>query len=142
MKKVSIIYASTTGNTRRTAEAIKNNLNNYEVEIISAPNATKEDIENSDLIILGSATYGSGELDSDFDNFYETKMSEELFKGKDIAVFACGNIINHGATFAMAADTLTKKAKEIKANIITGSLKLDGQPKNRGAEIKEFANKL
>lgn len=142
MRKISIIYGTTTGNTRRAAEIIKDLLKEDEVTIVNSSDVKDTDITDADLIILGSATYGYGELQDEFMEFYDSKMTRSLFKGKTVAVYSCGNITNHRETFALAGDTIKEQALEIGANVIGNLLKVDGLPKNNMEDITDFVESL
>ena len=57
-QSIKVIYGSTTGNTQRAAEAIAAGLGGTAV---SAADAVPDDFK-ADLLILGSSTWGCGEL--------------------------------------------------------------------------------
>ncbi|MGM0409070.1 MAG: flavodoxin domain-containing protein, partial [Bacteroidota bacterium] len=86
MKPIGIFYGSTTGNTKKIALNIKENLKTQTVDLYNVRNATKTDLEKYDNIILGSSTWGKGELQEDFKNFIEVIKTANL-KGKKVAIF-------------------------------------------------------
>jgi len=60
MIKMTIIYHSETGNTKRMAELIKEGANSAgDVDVITVPvdNISKERVEESDVLVLGCPTY-------------------------------------------------------------------------------------
>ncbi|MBR2200463.1 MAG: flavodoxin domain-containing protein, partial [Bacteroidales bacterium] len=61
MKKTVIIYGSTTGNAASAAQTIAEKLGSGAV-VKEAGSASKSDLTDFDNIILGSSTWGDGEL--------------------------------------------------------------------------------
>ncbi|MEX1377569.1 MAG: flavodoxin domain-containing protein [Eubacteriales bacterium] len=142
MKKALIIYGSTTGNTALVANMIKDNITNYEVSILDATDAYADAVSDSDLVIYGSSTWGYGELQDDFQEYYDNEMTPELIKGKDFAVFGCGDHESFEDVFCNAVDTIEEKIKDYGGNLIIESLKIDGEPSDSEAQIIDFAHKL
>ena len=67
MKKATIIFGSTTGNTEIVADKIAENLSGYDVQVIYVTDA-KDDaaVQEADLVVYGCSTMGLGELQEDF----------------------------------------------------------------------------
>ncbi len=99
---MTIIYGSTTGNCANAAEAIANQLNCKAIEVSSA---TKADIEDSDFVILGSSTWGIGEMQDDFEPFLDV-LNEVDFTGKKVALFGTGDAISFSDSFVDAMGEL------------------------------------
>lgn len=140
MKKVTIIYGSTTGNTERVAELLKSNIA-AEVTLADASNADKEMVQSADLILLGASTWGYGEIQDDFQAYYDL-MNEDLLKGKDVAVFGCGNSDDFPDVYCEAVNLIKDKAAECGANIIGEGLKVDGEVDDNVSAIESFAKSL
>lgn len=138
MKKVSIIFGSTTGNTERVAEIIKDNMSECVVTVSNVCNVEDEMIESADTILLGASTWGYGEIQDDFLEYYESMSSKEL-SGKDVGVFGCGDSEGFPDVFCKAVDLIVEKASECGANVIGGGLKVDGEVEDNIAEIEAFA---
>lgn len=88
MKKVSIIYWSGTGNTEKIANLIEKGVKEAENEVIikDVSQATKDDIDNADVVALGCSAAGVEELEpAEFLPFYESIVDD--LKGKEVAVF-------------------------------------------------------
>ena len=68
-QSIKVIYGSTTGNTQRAAEAIAAGLGGTAV---SAADAVPDDFK-ADLLILGSSTWGCGELQDDWQSCQDAK---------------------------------------------------------------------
>lgn len=122
MKTIGIFYGSTTGTTENVAERIgKALLCN---EIFSASEFNVENAKKYDLIILGSSTWGSGELQDDWYDAIKTFDSTEL-KGKMVAIFGCGDSSSYSDTFCDAMGQIYDAAHKCGCNII-GSVSTDG----------------
>ncbi len=57
--KVLILYYSNTGNTEKVAKAIKEGLQNQDVDLIALDNAASTTLSDYELLILGSGVYAS-----------------------------------------------------------------------------------
>ena len=104
MKKATIIFGSTTGNTEIVADKIAENLAGYETQVVYVTDA-KDDalVQGADLVIYGCSTMGLGELQEDFLPYYENRMTAALLKGKDVAVFGLGDKENYEDYFCWSA---------------------------------------
>lgn len=91
MKKATIIFGSTTGNTEIVADKIAETMTGYDVQVIYVTDA-KDDtaVKEADLVLYGCSTMGLGELQDDFIPYYENRMTPALLKGKNVAVFGLG----------------------------------------------------
>lgn len=88
--KTGIFYGSSTGTTADVACRIAKALGVADADIHDVADTAPSKLGDYDFIILGSSTYGSGELQ---DNWYDfIAGAEELdLRGKKIAVFGCGD---------------------------------------------------
>lgn len=130
MSKVLIVFGSTTGNTEGVAESIEKILktNGMDVSLRNAAEATADGLATGyDLVLLGCSTWGEEdvELQDDFVPIYENLEKADL-SGKKVAVFGCGD--SSYTHFCGAVDAIEKKAEGLGATIVTGSLKIDGEP--------------
>lgn len=143
MKKATIIFGSTTGNTEIVADKIAENLAGYEVQVVYVTDA-KDDalVQGADLVIYGCSTMGLGELQEDFLPYYENRMTAALLKGKDVAVFGLGDKENYEDYFCWSADILSKKVKECGANLVCEPLKVDGEPDDNEDAVVAWAKNL
>ena len=66
MKKIGIFYGSTTGTTEAVAEQIASHLGVGSSEVYNVGNTDAKVAEEYELLILGSSTWGSGELQDDW----------------------------------------------------------------------------
>lgn len=143
MKKATIIFGSTTGNTEIVANQIAENLTDYEVQVVYVTDA-KDDalVQGADLVLYGCSTMGLGELQEDFLPYYENRMTTALLKGKDVAVFGLGDKENYEDYFCWAADILSKKVKACGANLVCEPLKVDGEPDDNEDAVVAWAKNL
>lgn len=135
--KVSIIYGSTTGNTENVAGIIKENLNDHEVNVVNVADVTDGDYD-AELVLLGSSTWGYGELQDDFAVHFDAMSSDHL-NGKKVAVFGCGDKDGFADVFCEAVNMITEKAEECGAEIIAEALKVDGDVDDNMDAIVAFA---
>ena len=140
MKKATIIFGSTTGNTEIVADKIAETMTGYDVQVIYVTDA-KDDtaVKEADLVLYGCSTMGLGELQDDFIPYYENRMTPALLKGKNVAVFGLGDKENYEDYFCWAADILSKKVTECGANLVCPPLKVDGEPDDNEAAVNLHA---
>ena len=96
MKKTAIIYGSSVGNTRFVAEKIHKAI--PEAALISAESIKAKDLEGFDVYILGTSTWGVGQLQDDFETFVEDFLTLDLSQ-KTIALFGLGDQQTYPDTF-------------------------------------------
>lgn len=99
MKPIGIFYGSTTGNTKKIAENIKESLAPGLVDIYDVKYVKKEDVERFDNIILGSSTWGKGILQPDFERFIHSILKFSNLRGKKIAIFGTGDSLSYPQSF-------------------------------------------
>jgi flavodoxin short chain len=142
MSKVLIVFGSTTGNTEGVAESIEKILteNGMTVSLQNAANITADGLgAGYEMILLGCSTWGEEdiELQDDFVPIYENLEKSEL-SGKKVGVFGCGD--SSYTHFCGAVDVIEKKAEELGAKIVVGSLKIDGEPE--AADIEAWTKEV
>jgi flavodoxin I len=126
-EKVILIYGSTTGNTETLAEGVVSGLKRggTEVTVKDVTEAEVDKLLDYDVIVLGSSTWGDGELQDDFVDFYN-KMDKVLLTGKKAAVFGPGDKESYPDTYCEAVNILEERLKKCGAEIIVKSFKVDG----------------
>ena len=91
MKKATIIFGSTTGNTEAVANKIAETMQGYDVQVVYVTDVKDDSVvAESDLVLYGCSTMGLGELQEDFIPYYQDRMTPALLKGKNVAVFGLG----------------------------------------------------
>ncbi|MDE6715152.1 MAG: flavodoxin [Muribaculaceae bacterium] len=90
MMKIGIFYGSSTGTTQSVAEKIAEKLGVNKDDIHDVSKAEPSDVNKYDVLVLGTSTWGSGELQ---DSWYDYIAGLEVLdlKGKKIALFGCGD---------------------------------------------------
>lgn len=89
---VIIVYASMAGNTEQMAVSIAKELTSsgIKVDVKGAFECFAEDLTFYDGIMIGSYTWGDGDLPDEMLDFYEELKNTDL-KGKAGAVFTSGD---------------------------------------------------
>lgn len=88
MNKIGIFFGSTTGNTESAASKIGKYLGG--VEVFNVGNTPLSQMDRYDVLILGSSTWGSGDLQDDWEPLLKD-LSKKDFSGKRIAFFGSGD---------------------------------------------------
>lgn len=99
MTTIGIFYGSSTGNTQMAADAIGAKLDGAEVHNIQV--VPLEKMMEYDVLILGSSTWGWGELQDGWVPLLDELEKMDL-SGKKVAFFGTGNQIQFSTTFGDA----------------------------------------
>ena len=98
MKKMGIIYGSSTGTCESIAQTIAEKLGVASVDVIDASKITTEKVESYDILLLGTSTWGEGELQDDWYDAIKMIKTADL-NGKIVALFGCGDSESYCDTF-------------------------------------------
>ena len=110
MKKIGIFYGSTTGTTEEVAGTIARELGVDKENIHNAADLTKELVEKYEVLLLGSSTWGDGELQDDW--YDATKILAGMnLQDKTVALFGCGDSSSYSDTFCDAMGILYEDLK-------------------------------
>ena len=93
--RIKLIYGSDTGNTELVTEDISKLLDNIEVTTVA--DLTSEDWDH-DKFILGIPTWYDGELQSDWEDYFEEFKTID-FTNKTIAIFGLGDQLGYEEWF-------------------------------------------
>lgn len=142
MKKVLIIFGSTTGNTEEMAGMIEKQLEqaDFETEVKEVSEASVADLTaEHDLLLLGCPAYGDDEIElqEDFADFYEQLDGVQL-NGKPFAVFAPGD--SSYEHFCGSVDMLEEKMTELGGKMVNDGLKIDGDHRDYVGEIESWVD--
>ena len=109
MAKIVLFYGSTTGKTEGAAEEIQEAFGGDSVvEMIEISDAQASDFEKCDRLILGCPTWNVGELQGDWEGYFDELDSID-FSGKKVAYFGLGDSIGYAENFQDAMGILEEK---------------------------------
>lgn len=109
MTKVALFYGTQTGNTQTIAELIQKELGGSGVvDLYDISGADTSDFENYQLVIVGCPTWNVGELQADWDGFYD-ELDGINFNGKKVAYFGVGDQVGYADNFQDAMGILEEK---------------------------------
>ena len=117
--RIKLIYGTDTGNTEAVIDNILlSELENqgFEVEDI-AINHTKPEIWDHNNFILGIPTWYDGELQSDWEDYFNIFKSID-FTGKNVAVFGLGDQLGYEEWFCDGVGILAKVVSDNGGNVI------------------------
>ncbi|ELS3708793.1 flavodoxin FldA [Campylobacter upsaliensis] len=117
---VAVIYGSAMGNTESAANIIADKLGISDVLNIADINADK--INSYDKLICGTSTWGSGDLQDDWDGFDFSGLS---LSGKVVAVFGMGDSESYSDTYCGGMGKLAQNLKDGGATLV-GEVSTDG----------------
>lgn len=110
MKKIGVFYGSTTGTTEAVANKIAENLGIAATDVHDVSKMTAELINNYDVLILGTSTWGDGELQDDWYDGIKILKGLNL-SDKTIALFGCGDSDSYSDTFCDGMGVLYEDLK-------------------------------
>ena len=96
-----IFYGSTTGTTEAVAQDIAKQLGVASADVHNVADASADEANKYDLLVLGSSTWGSGELQDDWYPFLDALKAKDL-AGKKVALFGCGDSASYPDSFCDA----------------------------------------
>ncbi|MDI3521061.1 MAG: flavodoxin [Anaerophaga sp.] len=115
MPKTAIIYGSSVGNTRFVAEKVHAAF--PEADLIPAESADLKKLNEYEFYILGTSTWGVGQLQDDFETFVEAFLTLDLSR-KTIALFGLGDQQTYPDTFCDGMGKLYELLAPTGANFI------------------------
>ncbi len=115
MKKTLIIYGSSTGTCQSIAENIASKLG--VTDVVSAGEISASQVSQYDNILLGTSTWGVGDLQDDwYDGIQEIRKAD--LNGKTVALFGCGDSASFPDSFCGAMAELNSAAAGAGATIV------------------------
>lgn len=115
MKKTIVVYGSTTGTCQEFAEQIAQKLGVSDVKNVADVSA--DILAEYDNLLLGTSTWGAGELQDDWYDGVKTLKSADL-NGKTVAIFGCGDADGYSDTFCGGMAEIYNAVKESGAKVI------------------------
>ena len=86
-------------------------------ELIDVAEATEDQLAAADLLVLGTSTWGDGDLQDDWEAFVDTLKSMDL-SGKKVALFGLGDQCGFGSTFVDGMALLYEAVSAAGAEVI------------------------
>ena len=117
MKKVTIIYGSTSGNTQNVAKMIANKIQYINPKAKDVKEVTSADLQEADVLILGTSTWGYGDIQDDWEN-YLPELEKSNLEGKTIAIFGLGDSDSYSDTFVNGMAAIYNTIKNMKCTIV------------------------
>ena len=95
MNKTVVVFGSSTGTCENIANTIGEKLG---AEVINVTDFSADTVANYDNLILGTSTWGAGELQDDWYDGVKVLKAADL-SGKTIAIFGCGDSESYSDTY-------------------------------------------
>lgn len=111
MKKTGIFYGSTTGTTESVARLIADKLGIAPADVHEVTQLDTALAESYEALILGTSTWGDGELQDDWYDGLKVLQGAHL-SGKIVALFGCGDSESYSDTFCDAMGLLYEGLKD------------------------------
>lgn len=128
MTKVGLFFGSDEGNSERVAYRIQKRLGEDVVDVHDIADVTQLDFANYDKIILGIPTWDFGQIQSDWEEFWDD-ISAVDFSGKIVAFFGLGDQFGYGDYFldamGMLHDVVIQSGPEIVGHWSTEGYEFD-----------------
>ncbi len=106
MEKIGIFYGgSPKGSTYKTAQSLVKHFGNNHAALHNVSEATREDLEKYEYLILGTSAWGIGEMHQDWERFIDV-LTEASIENKKIALFGLGDQIEYPESFVDGMGTV------------------------------------
>ena len=127
-----VVYGSTTGTTEDIANRIASAIG---ASAIPVSEMTADVISKNDNLLLGTSTWGCGELQDDWYDGVNVLKGADL-KGKKVALFGCGDSSSYSDTFCDAMSIIYNEIAGSGANLV-GKVSTDGYTFDSSASVKD-----
>lgn len=110
MKKIGIFFGTTSGTTEDIANRIAERLGVATADVHNVADADAVAVAPYEVLLLGSSTWGVGDLQDDWESFLPQLKRQDL-SGKAVAVFGTGDSASFGDSFCDAIGTIYTELK-------------------------------
>lgn len=111
---INVIFGSDSGRTKAIAGKIATRL---DAKVINIRDAVVADFDACDLLVLGTPTYGAGELQADWEEGID-RLGAASLAGKKVALFGLGDQQSYPDTFVDAIGTLYDTVTGLGAEVV------------------------
>ncbi|MGG7048792.1 MULTISPECIES: flavodoxin FldA [unclassified Campylobacter] len=136
---IGIIFGSSMGNTEEAAQFLGENLG-LENEVLNVCDVTPAKINSYDKLILGTSTWGSGDLQDDWDAFDFEALN---LSGKTVAVFGMGDSQSYSDEYcngmAKLYDVVIKAGAKVVGSVSTDGYNFDSSDSVRDGKFVGLA---
>jgi flavodoxin I len=122
MSKTIVVYGSSTGTCEAIAQTIGEKLG---ANVINVSDLTANDVKEADNLVLGTSSWGAGEMQDDWYNGVKV-LKEAGLSGKKVAVFGCGDSESYSDTFCGGMKELYDAAEAAGATMVGNNVSTDG----------------
>ncbi|MGH1440706.1 MAG: flavodoxin [Cellvibrionaceae bacterium] len=116
MAKIGLFFGSDEGNTESVAQRIREQFEVGQVDVFDIADVTQLEFANYDKIILGIPTWDFGQIQSDWEEFWDD-LGDIDFHGKTVALFGLGDQFGYGEYFldamGMLHDVIVEKGAKL-----------------------------
>ncbi len=132
MKKTLVVYGSSTGTCQAIADKIGEKLG---AEVVDVANLTDSQVSEAENLVLGTSTWGAGELQDDWYDGIEKLKAADL-NGKTVALFGCGDSDSYSDTFCGGMEEIYSAVTEKGAKVV-GEVSTDGYTFDDSAAVHD-----
>ncbi len=124
MKSIGIFYGSSTGTTATVADQIAKALGIDASHVYDVSDVDVAKVADYDVLLLGSSTWGFGDLQDDWEGFLPALKKQNL-NGKKVGLFGCGDAEGYSDTFCSALGNIKKELESTGCTFV-GAVKPEG----------------
>lgn len=124
MSKIGIFFGSSSGATEEIANKIASRLGVAAGDIHNVADADATSMAAYDVLLLGSSTWGMGDLQDDWEDFLPNAAEQKL-EGKKVGLFGTGDSSSYSDTFCDALATIKEELTATGCTFI-GKVPTDG----------------
>ena len=136
--KIGIIFGSTTGTCEDIAGKIAAEFGVDASDVHNVTDLNEDVVAAYDTLLLGSSTWGCGDLQDDWYDGLEKLKGMDL-SGKKVAVFGCGDSASYGDTFCNAMGTIYDDLQGTGATFVGTGVSADDYTFDDSTAVKDGA---
>lgn len=133
MEKIAFVFGSDAGTTEEVGTTL-NEILDGQMEMLDVSKTSVDEINEYSNIIFASSTWGSGDLQSDWEDF-ESNLKDINYEGKKVALLGLGDQDGYADTFCDAIGIIYE-------HIIDAGAEVIGQTSTDGYEYEESRGEI